>query len=133
NSGAMQRKCCRQAANPTTDNDYLHGTSQKVSGTTQLPGNAARRVVETTENMTTATRSDLRTIAARCEMAISAARARIYRVLHGSSFSYEFRKRRAVRLTHSDWIRGTTVSVRLKLPDSCTILAIQTRWRADTC
>src|SRR5215475_1094860 len=83
----MQRKCCRQAANPTTDNDYLHGTSQKVSGTTQLPGTAARRVVETTENMTTATRSDLRTIAARCEMAISAARARIYRVLHGSSFN----------------------------------------------
>jgi len=28
------------------------------------------------------------------------------------------------RLTWSDWIRRTAVSVRLKLPDSCTILAI---------
>src|SRR5262249_47017217 len=37
------------------------------------------------------------------------------------------------RLTCSDWIRRTAVSVRLKLRDSCTILAIQTQWGADTC
>src|SRR5262245_60654215 len=83
----MQRKCGRQAANPTTDDDYFHGTSQKGSGTalsTRHCGTPGRRG---NESMTTAMRSNLRTIAARREMAISAARARIYRVLHGSSFN----------------------------------------------